>query len=78
VELFDSLLVVTEILLTTDEDDGKATAEMQDFGDPLFEHVSAMSYLRAECRKNSGQRYLFLNVIERVGGVDSKADENDV
>jgi hypothetical protein len=31
VELFNSLLVVTEILLAADEDDGKTTAEMQHF-----------------------------------------------
>ncbi len=35
VELFDGLLVVTQILLTTDEDDGETTAEMKDFRDPL-------------------------------------------
>ena len=77
-ELFNSLLVITEILLAADEDDGKATAEVQNFGDPLFKHVSAMSYLRAGCSGCPGQRYLLLNVIERVGGVDSKADEDDV
>lgn len=36
VELFDSLLVVTEILLAANEDDGETTAEMQYFGDPLL------------------------------------------
>jgi len=35
-ELFDSLLVVPEILLATDKDDGKTTAEMQYFGNPLL------------------------------------------
>ena len=34
-ELLNGLLVVTEILLAANEDDGEALAEMQDFGDPL-------------------------------------------
>jgi hypothetical protein len=36
VELFDGLLIITQIFLTADEDDGEATAEMEDFGDPLY------------------------------------------
>jgi len=55
VELFNGLLVITQILLTTHENDRETTAEMEYFGDPLL-----------------------LNVIERVGGVDSKANQNDV
>jgi hypothetical protein len=35
VELLESLLVVAEILLAADEDDGKARAEVQDLRDPL-------------------------------------------
>jgi len=35
VELFNSLLVVTQILLTANEDNWETAAEMQDFGDPL-------------------------------------------
>lgn len=35
VELLNGLLVVAEILLTANKDDGQALAEMQDFGDPL-------------------------------------------
>lgn len=34
-QLLDSLLVETEILLTSDKDDGQTLAEVQDFGDPL-------------------------------------------
>jgi hypothetical protein len=34
-KLFNRFLVITEILLATDEDDREATAEMKDFGDPL-------------------------------------------
>lgn len=36
VQLFNSLLVVSQILLATDEDDGQAGAEVQDLGDPLW------------------------------------------
>jgi hypothetical protein len=35
VQLLDSLLVISQIFLAADEDDGEALAEMQDFGDPL-------------------------------------------
>lgn len=34
-EFLDSLLVVTEILLTSNEDDWKTLAEMKNLGDPL-------------------------------------------
>jgi hypothetical protein len=35
VKLLDRLLVVAEIFLTTNENNGKPLAEMEDFGDPL-------------------------------------------
>jgi hypothetical protein len=35
VQLLNRLLVVSEILLATYKDDGKALAEVQDLGDPL-------------------------------------------
>ena len=35
VQLLDSLLVETQILLATNENDGQALTEMQDLGDPL-------------------------------------------
>ena len=34
-EFLNGLLVVAQILLATDEDDGKALAEVKDLGDPL-------------------------------------------
>lgn len=34
-QLLDDLLVVSEILLATDEDDGKTLAEVQNLRDPL-------------------------------------------
>lgn len=36
-ELLNGLVVVTQILLAADEDDGKALAEMQDLRNPLQE-----------------------------------------
>lgn len=41
-ELLNGLVVVTQILLAADEDDGKALAEMQDLRNPLQE-VSALA-----------------------------------
>jgi hypothetical protein len=35
VKLLDGLLVITQVLLTSDEDDWETAAEMKDFGDPL-------------------------------------------
>lgn len=35
VKLLDGLLVVSKILLTSDKDDGKALAEVQNLRDPL-------------------------------------------
>jgi len=53
VKFFNSLLVVAEILLTTDENDGQALAEVKNLRDPLL-----------------------LDVVERVGRVDSETDED--
>jgi hypothetical protein len=39
VKFLDGLLVVSEILLTSNEDDGKTLAEMQDLGDPLEKQI---------------------------------------
>jgi hypothetical protein len=40
VELLNRLLVVTEILLAADKDDGQALAEVQHFGDPLHQALA--------------------------------------
>ena len=42
VKFLDGLLVMSEILLTSDKDDGKTLTEMEDLRDPLIEtvHVS--------------------------------------
>lgn len=41
-KFLDGLLVVSEILLTSNKDDGKTLTEVQDLGDPLIKiiHVS--------------------------------------
>ena len=36
-EFLNGALVVTQILLATDQDDREVRAEMEDLGDPLFE-----------------------------------------
>jgi len=55
VEFLNGLLVVSKILLTSNEDDREALAEMQDLGDPLL-----------------------LDVVKRVGRVDSETDQDDM
>jgi len=39
VKLFDGLLIVTKILLASNEDDGETLAEMKDLRDPLLLNV---------------------------------------
>jgi len=79
VELFNGLLVITQILLTTDENDRKTTAEMEYFRDPL--HLSTCQrflILKGGFEQDPEDSYLLLNVIERVGGVDSEANQDNV
>ena len=40
-KLLDGLLIVSQILLTSDKNGWKTTAEVQNFRDPLIRHVSA-------------------------------------
>ena len=40
VQFLDGLLVVAQILLAADQDDGEAVAEVEDLRDPLSVHVS--------------------------------------
>ena len=67
VELFNGLLIVTQILLATNEDDGETAAEMKNFGDPLcLRHVSAVSYL--EIGKRIGGNSTFSWTLSRESG----------
>jgi hypothetical protein len=74
VQLLNGLLVEAQILLAADEDDGQALAEVQNLGDPLRGIVS-----RSACADlGRGETYLLLYVVERVGRVDGKANEDNV
>jgi hypothetical protein len=48
VKLLDGLLIVSQILLTSNQYDGKPTAEMQDFGNPLRARVSVFQSTTSE------------------------------
>lgn len=87
-ELLNGLVVVTQILLATDEDDGKALAEMQDLRNPLEQATASVgdsqgaspgyeTVLFGGLGGDQGP-YLLLNVVQRVGRVDSKADQDNV
>lgn len=86
-ELLNGLVVVTQILLATDEDDGKALAEMQDLRNPLEQATASVGDSQGDSpgyetvlfggRGGQGP-YLLLNVVQRVGRVDSKADQDNV
>jgi hypothetical protein len=49
-QLFNGLLIVSQILLAADEDDGQALTEMQDLGNPLL----AQHYQRQAFTKGVG------------------------
>lgn len=72
-KLLDGLLIISKILLTSNKDDGKAIAEMENLGNPLY--VCALE-LKSPTR--IVQPYLLLNVLQRVRRVDGKADQDDV
>jgi hypothetical protein len=78
VELFNSLLVVTQILLTPNEDNWETAAEMQDFGDPLKMSTCQRMLIVQFGFMGLVRCYLLLNVIEGIRGVNSKADEDNV
>lgn len=74
-ELLNGLVVVSQILLATNQDDGKALAEVKNLRDPLF----------GTCQQEppylgpiSLVTDLLLNVVQRIGRVDSEADEDDM
>lgn len=74
-QLVQRLLVVSQILLAADQDDGQALAEMKDFGNPL---QGGRISSRGVGRGIERAAYLLLNVVERVGRVDGKANEDNV
>jgi hypothetical protein len=64
-ELLNGLLVVTQILLATNEDDGQAAAEMQDFGNPLWASTCQRFLIfQLWIEYGSVKQYLLLDVIE--------------
>lgn len=56
VKLFDCLLVVTEILLAAHKNDGKARAEMKNFGDPLQRCTRQQTVVHAAQSMNGVKR----------------------
>lgn len=60
-QLFDGLVIETQVLLTTDENDRKALAEVKDLGDPLQRWVS--NGCDIESRSRGLISYLLLNVV---------------
>ena len=76
-QLLDGFLVESQVLLAADENDGKALAEMQDFGDPLeIRAANQHPFPMYQAREQSS--YLLLHIVQRVGRVDRETDENYV
>lgn len=61
VQLLNGLLVITEILLAANEDDGKTLAEVQNLGNPLCPVSDTFP------QGLPGVSYLLLDVVERIG-----------
>jgi hypothetical protein len=78
VKFLDGLLVVSKILLTSNEDDGKALAEMQDLGDPLSKTNHVSMRLGTWGGSSGRAAYLLLDVVKRVGRVDGETDQDDM
>lgn len=62
-ELLDGLLVVTEILLTSYEDDGETLTEVEHFGDPLC-RAPISKCLSWGRRLMPRRQYLLLHVVQ--------------
>ena len=86
VQLLNSLLVVSQILLAADEDDGQAGAEVQDLGNPLEETYSvsfcspsgSVTHDAVAAWARERMVYLLLDVVQRIRRVDGEADEDDM
>lgn len=84
-QLLNGLGVVAQILLTANQDDGKALAEVENLGNPLKrprQHVSnneeaGCLLLLGRYSKFQGTN-LLLDVVKRIGGVDGETDQDNV
>jgi hypothetical protein len=75
-ELLNGLLVETQILLAADQNLGDIRAEMMYLRAPLSRNsVSNMSKACVVARAGAN---LLADVVQRIGGVDSEADQDDV
>ena len=86
VQLLNGLLVVSQILLAANEDDGQAGAEVQDLGNPLEKNDSvsvcspreSVTHDAIAARARERVIYLLLDVVQRIGRVDGEANEDDM
>jgi hypothetical protein len=86
VQLLNSLLVVSQILLTADKDDGQAGAEVENLGDPLEKNSlvsrcpTSRSVTHDAIAPWARERviYLLLDVVQWIRRVDGEADEDDM
>lgn len=71
---------MSKILLATDEDNRKSLAEMKNLRYPLLKsNPKLVSSSDESKKKNTGSAmYLFLDVVKRIGRIDSEANQDDV
>ena len=69
---------MAQILLASNEDNWEALAEMEDFGDPLFMHVSAVVLSKQRQMEYGFVSYLLLDVIEGIWGVNGETDQDNM
>lgn len=73
-ELFNHTRIPSEVLLTADEHDGQARTEMLDLSNPLCSRHQSVG----KTERMYSSTCLLLHVVERVGRVNRKADEDDM
>jgi hypothetical protein len=85
VQLLNGLGVVAQILLTANQDNGEALAEVENLGNPLKRPRQHGSGNEEAGRLLLLERYskfqgtnLLLDVVERIGRVDGETDQDNV
>lgn len=81
VQFFQSFLIIAKILLATNEDYWESGAEVENFGDPLGDHIILAS--RAKPYRDvfvdlAEGAYLLLHVVKGIRRVDSETDKDDM
>lgn len=73
-QLLDRAGIVAEILLAANKNDGVTLAKVQNLGNPLL-RIGQLCLIRKDGETSS---HLLLDVVKRIRGIDSEANQDDV